>query len=150
MSLSPGPLTFSRDRLREVWREGQFVRGRFRIDGYQSFEYDSNHNLKYPRSARKFCLKLYSGVQDPKNHLTELDSHFDSISSRPFMKTSLSESVVSPLLSSWMFLSPEYPVRICAAFFLTNLDGRYLTEHADCCANCQLSHQTSWMHYHSN
>lgn len=99
MSLTPGPLTFSHDRLRKVWREGQAVRRRFRFDEYQSFEYDSNHNLKQPHSARQFCLKLYSGVQDPKNHLTELDSHFDPINLRPFMKTSLSESVVSPLLS---------------------------------------------------
>lgn len=100
MSLTPGPLTFSHDRLRKVWREGQAVRGRFHFDKYQYFKFDSNHNLQQPYLARQFCLKLYSGVQDPKNHLTELDSHFDPIIVSPFMKVSLSESVVSSFLST--------------------------------------------------
>lgn len=100
MSLSPSPLTFSHDRLRNVWREFQPMRRPFRRNQYEILGHDSNHNLQYPRAARQFCLKLYSSVQDPRNHLAELIKLFDSIDLRPFMKTTLSESVVSYLFRS--------------------------------------------------
>ena len=103
MSLIPGPLTFSHDRLCKVWRDHQVVRGALHRDYYKTFIHESNQNPQQPRAARKFCLKLYSSVQDPRNHLTELDSSFESINLRPFMKTALSESVVSSPLSIRMF-----------------------------------------------
>ena len=99
MSLLPGPLAFSHDRLRNVWEEFQPIRGRVCRNQYEILCYDSNHNLQYPRAARQFCLELYSSVQDPKNHLTKLVRSFDIINSRPLMQTTLSKSTVSlPLL----------------------------------------------------
>ena len=103
MSLAPGPLTFSHERLRKVWRDFQPVRGQSRYDHYKSFAQISKHDQQYPPAARKFCLKLYSSVQDPRYHLTELDSSFDPINLRPFFKTNLSESAVSSLLPIYIF-----------------------------------------------
>ena len=96
MSLTPGPFTFSHDRLRKVWRGGQVVLGRpSHYHQFQHFADNENHGVNAPRSARKFCLKLYSSVQNPDNHLQELDANFGPIDLRPFMQTRLSESVVS-------------------------------------------------------
>ena len=108
MSLAPGPLTFSHERLRKVWRECQPVHGQRHHDHYQSFGHTSNHNLQQPHAARQFCLKLYSSVQDPRNHLTQIDSSFDPINLRPFMRTTVPESVVSSLSPIWM---PKFFVR---------------------------------------
>ena len=114
MSLAPGPLTFSHDRVRKVWRDFQHVRGEFHYDHYKSFAQISKHDLQYPPAARKFCLKLYSSVQDPRNHLIELDSSFDSINLRPFLKNDLSESAVSSLLPICMFQIMYHVIpRIC-------------------------------------
>ena len=62
---------------------------------FQHFADNDNHGLNAPRSARKFCLNLYSSVQNPDSHLRELDANFDPIDLNPFLKTRLSESVVS-------------------------------------------------------
>ena len=101
MSLLPGPLTFTQDRLRKAWREFQPVRGRFRRDRFQNLDFVSN------RAARQFCLRLLSSVQDPSTHLPELAASFDSINLRPFFMTNLSESVVSALLPILTFQCRE-------------------------------------------
>ena len=110
MSLAPGPFTFSRDRLRKLWREFQPVPGQFRYDHYTNLARISKSNPEYRPAARKFCLKLFSSVQDPKNHLTELDSSFNPIHLTPFMKTNLSESAVSHLLPICMFRLLHYVI----------------------------------------
>lgn len=98
MSLIPSSLTFSHDRLCKLWREFQPVRGRVYHDQYQYFGHISNHELQYPRATRQFCLRLYSSVQDPKDHLTRLVAAFDAINLRPIRPTKLSDNAVSSLL----------------------------------------------------
>ena len=97
MALTPGPLTFSLDRLRSLWRDFPPVRVR-------QYYQDSNALLgnvqdqQQSPATRKFCLDLYSCVQDPKVHLEELSLSFGTINLRGFMKTTFSESAVSFLL----------------------------------------------------
>lgn len=98
VSLAPGLWTFSHDRVRKVLKRCQPERGRFYVHDYHSFQNNPDGHLRQPHLARKFCLKLYTSVQDSKNHLSELDFNFDSMNTRPFMQTAWSEDTVSPML----------------------------------------------------
>lgn len=71
-SLSPGPETFTLDRLHAVWREGQQLAS-WKRSKLEYVQYDANNELKYMRS---FCLKLQASVQDPLLHRERIDAAF--------------------------------------------------------------------------
>ena len=75
-SLSPGPDTFTLERLRAVWQKGQSEEVRHRTFGL--IEYDANNDLKH---KRHFCLKLHASVQDPVYHVERLHAVFDTFHS---------------------------------------------------------------------
>ena len=72
-SLSPGPDTFTLERLRAVWQKGQSEE--FRPHTFANAEYDANNDLKH---KRHFCLKLHASVQDPVHHVERLHAVFES------------------------------------------------------------------------
>lgn len=94
MSLTPGPHTFSHERLRAVWRAGQHGGSNY-YEQYRYFVHNEEHKLDQPRAARQVCLRLYESVQDPRNHLAELDARFALFYVSPFFRTGFSESAVS-------------------------------------------------------
>ena len=70
-SLSPGPETFTLNRLHAVWREGLLASHKRSM--YSDVQYDANNELKY---MRKFCLNLQASVQDPLVHRERIDVAF--------------------------------------------------------------------------
>ena len=107
MALAPGPLTFSRDRLRTLWRGLEPVRLRSYYNVAHSYP-ESKQDQQQSPAARKICLDLYSCVKDPRVHLDELDLSFGSINCRPFLRNTLSESAVSFPLPVWLFHSMQH------------------------------------------
>ena len=72
-SLSPGPDTFTLERLRAVWQKGQSEKHRSHT--FADAEYDANNDLKH---KRHFCMKLHASVQDPAHHVERLHAVFES------------------------------------------------------------------------
>ncbi|KAL8673505.1 MAG: hypothetical protein Q9168_002062 [Polycauliona sp. 1 TL-2023] len=110
-ALTLGPYTFSLNRLRRIWREGQPPRRPFRFDEYHHFISNSSDMKRNPLLANRFCMRLCSSIQGPVDHLSDLDSAFELFFSRPFMKTNLSEAAVveraSRLLSQLPATAPD-------------------------------------------
>ena len=95
MALLPSSSTFTLERLRKVWAAHQPVPGLHQRHRYEDFTHDENHKFKFPRKVKKFCLELYASVQEPENHLSELDRRFVAMNTTPFFRTKLSEGDVS-------------------------------------------------------
>ena len=95
MALHCGPKTFTLDRLRRLWKDDEPLLGNFPYEECQHLAYDSEHKLKYPEAAMRLCLDLFSSVQDPSNHLSQLDASLGPLFMRPFPKFELKETTVS-------------------------------------------------------
>lgn len=96
MALEPGPNTFSLERLRRIWRNGQPRLGQHYLDKYRHFNCDSGNRGEPPKAATRFCLTLFSSVQDPSDHISQLDASFDPLFLQPFLQMKLTETAVSP------------------------------------------------------
>ena len=99
MALHPGPFSFTEDRIRRIWREGQVGKGTRNSDQYQSFDCDASKNFANLEKTRKFCFKLCASVQDPVSHVDRLDSALDMLWQPMFGRATFSEDIVSAVES---------------------------------------------------
>lgn len=90
MSLTPGQNTFTIDRLRQIWRQDRHVPGSYLRSLAETFQYDSNHNLKH---NEYFCLRLHASVKDSTDHFARIDEAFAPVMIGNFMPT-VSEDIV--------------------------------------------------------
>lgn len=111
MALSPGPETFTIERLRNAWREGQIVLGQPRRLQYESLQFDET-----PKHARYICRKLHASVQDPAGHLTRINETFAPFLEGRFRHDCISEDVVSSISMAKHILKANawFLSRLCA------------------------------------
>ena len=75
MSLLPGPNTFTKEELLDVWRTFPVKISRY---GYLQYV-KGNFEKTYTKTAELICLDLFAAASDPVNHLALLDESFGSM-----------------------------------------------------------------------
>ena len=77
--LSPGPGTYTVERLHAVWREGRLAydrRSAAERSGYEYSQYGTyGHHSKY---LERICRRMCAAVQDPVGHWERIDGVFAS------------------------------------------------------------------------
>ena len=138
MALTPGPSTFSLDRLRRTWRKGQPSQRQFHYDEYQHFSNISNTELANPKAATRFCQALFSSVQDPSDHILQLDTSFESFFLQPFPETKVTEAAVSPNFQMHMDVPYAGNVDLIRLNTDAAFNARYWKGPTACFLSCQL------------
>ncbi len=75
MSLRPGKLSFSQDRLRAIWRDPE-NQERGILELHPLVNHKTDHELPSLIKARELCLKLYDDTEVPVLHLARLDKRY--------------------------------------------------------------------------
>ena len=138
MALAPGPCTFSLGRLRRVWREGQPKLGQSHYDEYQYFDDGLDDKLRHPKAAKQIGLALFKSVQDPSNHISQLDASFQSFFLQPFRPTKATEAAVSLHFPMQMNIHPTCNVELVHIDTDVVFNTRWWRGLAACYVSCQL------------
>ena len=138
MVLAPRPCTFSLDRLRRVWREGQPKLGQSHYDEYQYFDDGSDDKLRHPKAAKQFGLALFESVQDPSNHISQFDASFQSFFLQSFRPTKATEAAVTPRFPMQINIRPTCNVELVHIDSDVAFSTRWWQGFAACYVSCQL------------
>lgn len=115
MSLQPGDLSSSQDRMRAVWSDPENFKRGSEYDFMKLINHESDHGLPHMGEAKKLCFRLYEDTRAPALHVTRLDRTY----SDTFRLGNLGRArggkpgVEQKVLSSTFYTTPSAFLGVC-------------------------------------